>query len=53
LLIIALTAKAMAGDKDKCLDSGADVYLAKPVNMEKLLTLVRVWLHKEPAAVNA
>ncbi len=44
--IIALTAKAMKGDKQKCIDAGASDYMAKPINVEKLLSLMRVWLHK-------
>jgi tubulin-specific chaperone A len=43
--IIALTAKAMRGDKAKCIEAGANEYLAKPVEMGKLLSLLRVWLH--------
>ncbi len=44
--IIALTAKAMKGDREKCLESGASDYIAKPVNSEQLLSLLRVWLYK-------
>ena len=46
LSIIALTAKAMKDDKQKCIDVGANDYLAKPVNVDKLLSLMRVWLYR-------
>ncbi len=44
--IIALTAKAMSDDRDLCIKAGANDYIAKPLNVEILLSLVRVWLHK-------
>jgi len=47
LPIIALTAKAMKDDKQKCIDAGANDYIMKPVDVERLLTLMRVWLSKK------
>jgi CheY-like chemotaxis protein len=46
LPIIALTAKAMADDHARCLEAGANDYIAKPLDVEKLLSLVRVWMPK-------
>jgi signal transduction histidine kinase/HAMP domain-containing protein/DNA-binding response OmpR family regulator len=55
LPLIAVTAKAMKGDRQKCLDAGASDYIAKPVDIELLLALVRVWVARarEAAAVAA
>ncbi len=46
LPIIALTAKAMKDDQEKCLSAGANDYIAKPLDVEKLLSLIRVWMPK-------
>jgi CheY-like chemotaxis protein len=46
LPLVAVTAKAMKGDRQKCLDAGASDYIAKPVDIELLLALLRVWIGK-------
>jgi hypothetical protein len=47
LPVIAMTAKAMAGDQEKCIQAGANDYIAKPLDVEKLLSLLRVWLYRQ------
>jgi CheY-like chemotaxis protein len=50
LPIIALTARAMPEEQERCMEAGANDYLTKPVDVERLLTLLRVWLFKQEAA---
>src|SRR5262249_12941913 len=50
LPIIALTAKAMKADRDKCIEAGASDYIAKPLDIDQLLSMLRVWLYRRRAA---
>ena len=44
--IVAVTAKAMKGDRQKCIEAGASDYVAKPVDMDQLISVLRAWLHR-------
>jgi hypothetical protein len=52
LPIIALTAKAMKADRDRCIEAGASDYISKPLDIDQLLSLLRVWLYHQEEAVN-
>ena len=51
--LISVTAKAMKGDRQKCLEAGASDYIAKPVDLDLLLALLRVWVGALPVAAGA
>jgi CheY-like chemotaxis protein len=50
LPIIALTAKAMKADRDRCIEAGASDYISKPLDIDQLLSLLRVWLYRQEGA---
>jgi CheY-like chemotaxis protein len=51
LPIIALTAKAMKADRDHCLEVGASDYISKPLDIDQLLSLLRVWLYRQDETI--
>ena len=44
--MIAITAKAMKGDREKCIEAGASEYMSKPVDVDQLVSMMRVWLRR-------
>src|SRR6185312_5421053 len=47
LPILAVTAKAMAGDRERCIQAGASDYISKPVDIDQLMSLLRIWLYEK------